>query len=199
MSYKVTKPGLSNNHVHEIRRAPVTARHWLCPVVCSLVVITPSVFSTVSRCYLSDVLTITTGRFVLCSLVTSLLCDDTHVWRVDPVTSWLVAFPSHPPIGLLRVLEYYSSSKLSINVLLQVLVIFYFWFQISTSGCSFLQTIDNFTPSVQRVAPVRRKTSKSASELLRYQHFVYRTMLTVTILTLTHQFTTPFFVTDSLY
>jgi len=44
---------------------------------------------------------------------------------------------------------------------------------------------------VQRVAPAGRKTSKSASELLKYRRFALRAMLPVAVLTLTHQSTTP--------
>jgi len=76
---------------------------------------------------------------------------------------------------------------------------------ISISGCKFsfpvavfLQPIDNFTPSVQHVAPAGRKTSKSASELLKCRRFALRAMLPVTILTLAYQSTTPLFVIGSL-
>jgi len=63
----------------------------------------------------------------------------------------------------------------------------------------FLQSIDNFTPWVQHVAPAGQKTSKSASQILKYRRFALRVMLLVTILMLTHQSITPFFVIDSLY
>jgi len=46
--------------------------------------------------------------------------------------------------------------------------------------------VPNFTPSVQRVAPAGRKTSKSAAELLKYRcllhrRFALRAMLSVII------------------
>ena len=64
--------------IQELRR-----RRWL--RYCTLAVITPSVLSTVSGCYLTGVQKkkITTGSFVMCSLVTSWLCDETLLWRVD--------------------------------------------------------------------------------------------------------------------
>jgi len=39
----------------------------------------------------------------------------------------------------------------------------------------------NFTPSVQRVAPAGQKTSKSASEKIKYRQLALRTMLPVKI------------------
>ena len=59
-------------------------------MVCSLAVSTLSVLSTVSGCYLTGVQIkiITTGGFVMCSLMTSWLCDETRLWRVDRVTTW---------------------------------------------------------------------------------------------------------------
>jgi len=52
---------------------------------------------------------------------------------------------------------------------------------------------------VQRVAHVGRKTSKSAPGLRKYRRFALRAMLPVTILTLTYQSITPFFVIGSSY
>jgi len=52
-------------------------------------------------------------------------------------------------IGLPRVLEYSSTTGVvnyTSNFLLRVLVNFYFRSQISIFGCSFLQSINNFTP-----------------------------------------------------
>ena len=46
-------------------------------------------------------------------------------------------------VGLPRVLEYYLSSKLLENFLLLEYSNFYFRLQISISGCSFLQSVDN--------------------------------------------------------
>jgi len=50
---------------------------------------------------------------------------------------------------------------------------------------------------VQRVVPAGQKTSKSASELLKYRRFASRIAAGNNI-DAYHQFTTPFFVTGSL-
>jgi len=69
--------GLRNDHTSMTSdTVPVTVWHCLRLVVCSLAVITPSVLSTVSRCYLSDEQIITIGGFVL-------FCA--HLCRVDCV------------------------------------------------------------------------------------------------------------------
>ena len=108
---------------------------------------------------------------------------------------------THSQLGMPRVLEYYCIRVVnySTNFTSRLLVNFYFRLQISISGCSSLQSIDNFTPIGTTCTPAERKTSKPASELLKYWCFVLRTMLPVTILSLTHQSTTPFFVIGSLY
>jgi len=50
------------------------------------------------------------------------------------------------------------------------------------------------------MSPLRgKKTSKSAYELLKYRRFALRAMLPITISTMTHQSTAPFFVIGSLY
>jgi len=63
---------------------------------------------------------------------------------------------------------------------------------ISISGCKFpfpfaifCSQLSISPPSVQQVTPAGQKTSKSASELLKYRRFAFLAMLPVTILTLT--------------
>jgi len=48
--------------------------------------------------------------------------------------------------------------------------------EMGTEGPSF---VPNFTPSVQRIAPAGRKTSKSASEQTKYRRLALRAMLPV--------------------
>jgi len=70
-------------HQTQISKSNCTALRLSC--VYSLAVITPSVFSTVYGCYLTGVQIKNCDwyGFLMCSLVTSWLCDRTRVWRVD--------------------------------------------------------------------------------------------------------------------
>ena len=90
-------------------------------------------------------------------------------------------------LGLPRVLEYYSSNLLLLEYSLISISGWKFPFPVAVF-CSQLTVSPS---SVLRVAPAGRKTSKSASKLLKYQRFPLRAMLPVTILMLTHQSTTP--------
>ena len=99
-------------------------------------------------------------------------------------------------LGLPRVLEYSSTTRVvnySSNFFTtRVLVNFYFRLQFPFPVAVFLHSQLTISfQSVQRVAPVGRKTSKSASELLKYRRLALRAMLQVTILTLTDQSTIP--------
>jgi len=100
-----------------------------------------------------------------------------------------------PLVGLPRVLEYSSTTRL-VNYSSNFLLLDYSLISISGYKYPFLVAVfcSQLTislPSVQRVPPAGRKTSKSASEFLKYRRFALRPIMPVTILTLTHQFTIP--------
>ena len=101
------------------------------------------------------------------------LCTDVGLLHLEIYGGF--SFPAVLRLELPRVLEYSSTTRV-VNYSSNFLLLEYSL--ISISGCKFpfpvavfLQSIDNFTPSVLRVAPAGRKTSKSASELLKYRHF----------------------------
>ena len=103
-----------------------------------------------------------------------------------------------------RVLEYSSTNRV-VNYSSNFLLLEYSL--ISISGCKFPFPVavccSQSTILVHSIGATCRhcgaKNLKKASELLKYRRFALRAMLQVTILTLTHQCTTPFLVIGSLY
>jgi len=77
---------------------------------------------------------------------------------------------------------------------------------ISISSCKFSFLVAVFCSQLT-ISPHRcnvshlwgEKPQNRPLKLLKYRRFVLRAMLPVTILTLIHQFTTPFFIIGSLY